>query len=69
MKKDRMTLYTVDYTGIGYNASYRKIFTNYTDALAFSRRDFADKPICRTYTRDNAIAVIALAEENGDFAG
>jgi hypothetical protein len=65
----RKTLYTVDYTGIGYNAKYRRVFTDLNQAKEFAKRDFADPPVTRVYSEVKAKEVIRLAKLSDNFEG
>lgn len=53
-KTNRITLWSVDYTGIGYNGVYRMFFETKKEADIFSLRDHASNPVKRTYTAENA---------------
>ena len=62
--KARKTLWTVDYSGIGYFSKARKYFEHYGAAKKFSERDYADNPVKRTFTEENALERIAFAKKN-----
>lgn len=54
----KVTLYTVDYNGVGFNSVGRRFFTNMQDAKEFAKKPLRDKPIKRTYTYANAKQII-----------
>ena len=58
MKNTRKTLWSVDYTGIGYNGIARRFFETYAEAKEFAKRDYSDNPVKRTYTAANAAKVM-----------
>lgn len=57
-KTNRVTLWSVDYTGIGYNGIYRMFFKTKKEADVFSLRDYSGEPVKRTYTAENAAKYI-----------
>lgn len=65
--KTRKTLWTVDYTGVGYFNKARMYFEHYEEAKKFSERDYADNPVKRTYTEENARQIIAEAKMYDEF--
>lgn len=56
--KERKTLWSVDYTGIGYERIHRRYFETKSEAEEFSNRDYHDNPVRRTYTKENADKII-----------
>lgn len=65
---DKVTLYTVDYNGIGFNTVGRRFFTTIEDAKEFSEKPLRDKPIKRTYTYANAKKIIEEQDQLDDWA-
>lgn len=57
-KTNKVTLWSVDYTGIGYNGVYRMFFETKKEADVFSLRDYSSEPVKRTYTAENAAKYI-----------
>lgn len=67
-ESDKVTLYTVDYNGIGFNTVGRRFFTTIEDAREFSEKPLRDKPIKRTYTYAHAKKIIAEQDQLDDWA-
>lgn len=65
---DKVTLYTVDYNGIGFLTVGRRFFTNIADAREFSEKPLRDKPIKRIYTYANAKKIIEEQDQLDDWA-
>ena len=65
---DRVTLYTVDYNGVGFLTVGRRFFTNQQDAEEFAKMPLRDKPIKRTYTYTHAKQIIEEQDQLDDWA-
>lgn len=65
---DRVTLYTVDYNGVGFLTVGRRFFTNKQDAEEFAKMPFRDNPIIRTYTYTHAKQIIEEQDQLDDWA-
>lgn len=60
---DKVTLYTVDYNGVGFLSVGRRFFTNMQDAKEFAKLPLRDNPIKRTYTYTHAKQIIDEQDE------
>lgn len=60
---DKVTLYTVDYNGVGFLSVGRRFFTNMQDAKEFAKLPLRDNPIKRTYTYTHAKQIIEEQDE------
>lgn len=59
----KVTLYTVDYNGVGFLSVGRRFFTNMQDAKEFAKMPLRDNPIKRTYTYTHAKQIIDEQDE------
>jgi hypothetical protein len=65
---DKVTLYTVDYNGVGFLTVGRRFFTNMQEAKEFSKMPLRDNPIKRTYTYTHAKQIIDEQDQLEAFA-
>lgn len=62
-ESDKVTLYTVDYNGVGFSTVGRRFFTSLEDAKEFAKMPLRDNPIKRTYTYTHAKQIIEEQDE------